>query len=484
MSPSGDAPEFLDDDPFDESWPRPPRRRRVRLGLRARVTVAFALGALLLSFALSALSYGLVRKHLLDQRETSAVRETYANAQLARDGLRTSDADIPRILSSLQAPTGSPSVLSYDDRWFSSSPLQVSRDSLPSGLRLIVQSGSPARQAYRVGGGARLAVGVPIPLVQATYFEIFSLEEVDRTLSFLGYALLGAGLATTVAGAAVGRWASTRLIRPVAEVAEAAALIAGGRLETRLEEVDDSDLATLVSSFNSMVDALQIRIERDARFASDVSHELRSPLTTLATSVQVLASRRDEMPERAVAALDLLVADVARFQRLVEDLLEISRFDAGVAELHLDDVRLSELVRRAVQISAAGELRVDVAPGAETLTVPADKRRLERVIANLVENAVNYGGGAVAVRLDRDGDVARVCVDDEGPGVRPEEREAVFERFFRGTAAGRRRSGGQGSGLGLSLVSEHVRLHGGRVWVEDGPGGGARFVVELPIGPG
>lgn len=466
-------------------WREPDKiaARRRRLGLRTRVTLAFAFGALLLSVALSALSYGLVRNYLLSEREESAVEETLANARLARDSLRSPEPNLPRILASLRAPTDSPALVFYDDNWFSSSPLAVSRESLPPDLRGVVARGDASRQSYRVEDGEpRLAVGLPIPLVGARYFEIFSLAELERTLDFLGFALLGAGLATTVAGAAVGRWASTRLLRPVADVAQAAAAISGGRLETRLGEVEDPDLTILVSSFNSMVDALQERIERDARFASDVSHELRSPLTTLATSIGVLSSRREEMPERSRAALDLLVADVARFQRLVEDLLEISRFDAGVAELHREEVRLGELVRRAVH--ATGDaVPVELSPGAEHLIVAVDKRRLERVIANLVENARNYGGGATRVVVDRGRSVARLAVEDRGPGVAPDEREAVFRRFFRGSASGRRRSGGQGSGLGLALVAEHVRLHGGRVWVENGEDGvGARFMVELPVG--
>jgi two-component system sensor histidine kinase MtrB len=458
---------------------------RRRLGLRARVTLAFAFGALLLSVALSSLSYGLVRNYLVQQGESAAIREAYLNAAQTRDGLRVSDADIPRILNALQNPVGSPSLVFYKENWFSSSPLAVTRDTLPPGLPEAVGKGRPYRQAYRLSGTPLLAVGLPIPLVNAQYFEVFSLDDLDRTLRFLGYALLGAGMATTVAGAAMGRWASTRLMRPVSEVAQAAGAIAGGRLETRLPPIDDADLATLASSFNSMADALQARIERDARFASDVSHELRSPLTTLATAAQVLEVRRDELPERARAALDLLSADVARFQRLVEDLLEISRSDAGVTELHLEEVRLGELVSRAVESAAGPDLPVVIAPGADRLSVWADKRRLERVIANLVENAAKYGGGAIRVCVEQEDSVARLAVEDAGPGVPPEEREAVFERFFRGSAAGRRRGGGQGSGLGLSLVSEHVRLHGGRVWVEDGPGGvGARFVVELPVSGG
>src|SRR5438067_1636258 len=459
------------------------RLQRPELGLRARVTMAFAGGALALSAALSGVSYGLVRTYLVDQTDTAALRATFVNADLTRDGLGSAPVNIPRILASLQDPDGSPSLLFYDDRWFSSKPLAIGRESLPAPFRQAVNAGKPSRQTYRLKDGTtRLAIGVPLPGVAATYFEVFNLDQLDHTLRFLGFALLGAGLATTVAGAAVGRWASTRLLRPVADVAQAAAAVAGGRLETRLPDAHDADLATLTSSFNSMADALQGRIERDARFASDVSHELRSPLTTLATTVGVLASRRDELPERSRAALDLLSADVERFQRLVEDLLEISRYDAGVADLHLEDVRLTELVTRAV--ASVGGPPVELGPGAvaDGLAIQADKRRMERVIANLVENAARYGGGATRVIVDAGHHVARVAVDDEGPGVAPEEREAIFERFFRGSAAGQRRGGGQGSGLGLSLVSEHVRLHGGRVWVEDNPvGTGARFVLEIPL---
>src|SRR5438067_112962 len=458
------------------------RLQRPELGLRARVTMAFAGGALALSAALSGVSYGLVRNYLVDQTDTAALRETFVNADLTRDGLGSAPVNIPRILASLQDPDGSPSLLFYDERWFSSKPLAIGRESLPAPFRQAVNGGKPSRQTYRLAGTTRLVIGLPLPGVSATYFEVFNLDPLDHTLRFLGFALLGAGLATTVAGAAVGRWASTRLLRPVAEVAQAAAAVAGGRLETRLPVSDDADLATLTGSFNSMADALQARIERDARFASDVSHELRSPLTTLATTVGVLASRRDELSERSRSALDLLTADVERFQRLVEDLLEISRYDAGVADLHLEDVSLTELVIRAV--ASVDGPPVELGPGArdDGLALEADKRRMTQVIKNLVENAARYGGGATRVIVDAGHYVARVAVDDEGPGVAPEEREAIFERFFRGSASGQRRGGGQGSGLGLSLVTEHVRLHGGRVWVEDNPVGvGARFVVEIPL---
>ena len=153
---------------------------------------------------------------------------------------------------------------------------------------------------------------------------------------------------------------------PVADASEAAKAIAGGRLETRLAPTDDPDLGVLASSFNDMAAALQQRVERDARFASDVSHELRSPLMTLSASIDVMEARRDEMPERAQAALDLLVSDVARFRGLVEDLLEISRFDAGAIRLHLEDLRVSQFVRNAVAVSSAPDARGrDDGPGRE-----------------------------------------------------------------------------------------------------------------------
>ena len=444
--------------------------------------MAFALGALALSTILSVLTYGLVRSNLLQQRQASAVTQAYVNARVVRDGLRApAGGSLTRVLGSLESQGRGGVVLHVEDRWFASS-LVIGRDTLPPALRSAVQGGRPAHQRFDSGGEPWLAVGVPIPRVQAEFFEAFSLAEVDRTLEVLGYSLAGAALLTTMAGAAVGRWASARVLRPLATVSEAAAAITGGAMHIRLSATTDKDLDPLAQSFNSMVEALSERISRDARFASDVSHELRSPLTTLATSVEVLRARRSELSERAQAAFDLLDGDVQRFRRMVEDLLEISRFDAGVAELEVVEVDVGELVHHALGRTGAGvPLRVSSEPGGAT--VLGDKRRLERVVANLVENAAAYGGGATAVGVERVDGVVRVVVDDAGPGVPPPERTQVFERFFRGSEAGRRGAGG-GSGLGLALVAEHVRLHGGRVWVEDRPAGpGARFVVELPAAP-
>ena len=467
----------------DSSLSRGRLRRPPRLGLRARLIFAFAFGALLLSGLLAALTYGLVRENLVRQRESTATRQVFFNAAIARDQLRTQDIGRTTLLEGLNSPAGSSPVL-YDGsvaEWIALT-LERSRDQIPADLRERVLAGAPARMRYRLEGQSTIAVGVPIPAVSAAYFEIVSLASLDEALESLSIALVAAALVTTLAGASIGAWGSRRVLRPLSKVSGAATAIAGGSLGTRLEGVDDPDLAPLVRSFNEMVDALQQRIERDARFASDVSHELRSPLTTLSASLEVLQSRRDEMPERAQFALDLLTADVQRFSTMVEDLLEISRMDAGVA-LDREPVRIVELVLHAVSSGGGDDdFALEIDAQSDDAIVLADKRRLVRVLANLIDNARKYGGGVDRIAVERADGAVHVAVEDKGPGVPPEDRDIVFERFSRGSGAGRR-SGSEGVGLGLALVHEHMRLHGGRVWVEDRPDGdpGARFVFELPV---
>jgi signal transduction histidine kinase len=330
-------------------------------------------------------------------------------------------------------------------------------------------------------GETQLAVGVPIESIDGAYFEIVSLGELEETLESISISLLAAAVLSTLAGAGVGWWASRRVLRPLHGIGDAAQAIATGHFETRVEASTDADLAPLAESFNEMAIALEERIQRDARFASNVSHELRSPLMTLAASIEVMQNQRDDMPPRARAALDLMVADIERFQQLVEDLLEISRFDAGVMYLDLEEVRVDELVLQAVSTSTDVDVPVDIDSDLAGVVVKADKRRLSRVIANLLDNAAKYGDGATRVELRKRGDAVLIAVEDDGPGVPADDREAIFHRFNRGSSAGHRR-GIDGVGLGLSLVAEHIRLHGGSVWVEDRADGqeGARFVIELP----
>jgi two-component system sensor histidine kinase MtrB len=465
--------------------------RWLGIGLRARVTFLFGLGALLLSASMGGLSYFSARHFLVSERESAALHEAYGNAVLVRSALHLGTKGYDQLLASLDSVAGTHSVLLVHTRPYAS-PLDAT-SSVPGGLRALVESGTPAVQNVSLGGSPEIVVGIPIPSVSAAYFEIFDVSDLAHTLTVLALALAAAGLVTTMLGAALGRSASVRSLRPLTGVSRAAVAIAGGQLDTRLPAVtDDPDLAGLTRSFNAMVDQLQERIEREERFSSDVSHELRSPLTTLSATLDVLEAHEEELSPRSRAALMLLGADLRRFQRMVSDLLEISRTDTGSADVSPEVVQAGELVTRSVSSSMrtvppgveAPLVEVDEAVTNTQLSV--DKRRFERVMVNLLENAALYGGGATRVaaepgpiRADGRGTIW-VSVEDNGPGLEPAERTRVFERFYRGQVSGRRGTS-TGTGLGLSLVAEHVRLNGGRVWAEAAPSGGARFVVELPI---
>jgi signal transduction histidine kinase len=452
-----------------------------RLGLRARITLAFAIGALLLAALMSGTTWALTRENLVNQRVDSAMVLVFQDARTVQGRVANPDTDQQALLASLSTARGARPILYYDDKYVPLTP-EFGQDALPAELRDTVIAGHAARMRFDLRGEMQLAIGIPLPQAHAAYFEIVSLDDVQSTLEALGVSLIGASLVTTLAGAALGWWAARRALRPLTSVSTAAEALASGRLDTRLEPSVDPDLRPITASFNDMAQALQDRIEQDGRFASDVSHELRSPLMTLAASIEVLSNQRDDLPERAQAALDLMVADIDRFQQLVEDLLEISRFDAGVARLELEEVHLAELVMQAVSHSSEVDVPVDVDAALAGVVVHADKRRIVRVIANLLDNARKYGGGATSVALRRVDDGIQIAVEDRGPGVPAEDRQVVFHRFARGQLAGRRGSS-DGVGLGLSLVAEHVNLHGGKVWVEDRTDGeeGARFVVELPV---
>lgn len=469
--------------------PSPVRRRRLpplrhRLGLRTRLTLMFAIGAGVLSAVLSVATFGLTRENLLTQREETAVSQALANAQRVgnRLGTDTDPKAVEQVLASLPAPEGAQPVLLFRGEWFARNNIEFGSDDIPDSLRASVTRDQAARMRTDLRGGPYLVTGVPVPSLGAEYFEGASLADLRRTLDGLAISLLGAAALTTIVGGVIGFWASRRLFAPLLDVGRAAEAIAGGRLDTRLPLGTDPDLDLIAAPFNDMAQALESRLERDARFASEVSHELRSPLMTLSATVEVLENSREEMPDRAQTALVLLSADVDRLQQLVEDLLEISRFDVGAIKLHLEEVLVVEMVIQAVSVLGGGGVPVRYEPELGEVVVRVDKRRFGRVIANLLDNAAKYAGGATAVTLTLDGDAVRIAVEDRGAGVPPEDRPIIFDRFSRGSESGNR-STDSGVGLGLALVDEHVRLHGGTVWVEDRLDGepGARFVVELPV---
>ncbi len=443
------------------------------LGLRARVTSVFTLGALGLSMALAVATYELTRTSLLEERERSAVRAAYFDAALINQGLGGAEPDLAQVLRNLDTGEARRPLIRRDGTWFARTADDGLTSAVPPRLQRLVEVGTPAVQLVRVRAEPAVVVGVPLA-DGAGYFEVTALSELRRTLYVLATVLALVALVTTLAGAAVGWWASRLVLRPLADVASAAGSIASGDFTARVARDRDPDLDRLAVAFNRMVDEVSVRSETDRRFAADVSHELRSPLQTLSAATSVLDRRRGALDGRSAAAVALLAAEVARFESLVTDLLELAKSDQQAERRPVDVGALSRSIVEARQLPP-GLLEVSGEPH----ELDIDPRRYERLLVNLIDNAAKHGGGVARIGLTVDGDALRLEVDDVGGGVPVEERDLIFHRFARGRAASAR-GGSEGTGLGLALVLQHVQAHRGTVHVTDRPGGGARFVVTLP----
>ncbi len=431
---------------------------------------------MVISTSLAAAAYLTMSTSLVADREEAGTRQAFINARLLRARLDPPPQDVGALLAGLEAGPSGGSLLELGGQWYSSS-LDLERSRLPGPLRALVEQGEAGTQRITGPDGVELAVGVPVGTVDARYYEVTSFAETEAALTTMRTVLAVGALIATAVGAIVGVVLSGRILRPLRDVAGVARRIVSGTADARLDASGDADLQPLTDAFNEMLDALDERVLREAAFASDVSHELRGPLTTLSAAVHVVNRRRDDLPDDVVESVDALDEQVQAFNELVLDLLEISRFDAGTARL---EARPIDLVRFCEEVVADKGLDVPVEhTGSERKECPVDPRRLQQALSNLLDNAERYAGGATRIGVVSRGDEVRIEVDDEGPGVPPPERESVFNRFVRG-AVGRRAGSPSGTGLGLALSRRHVELHGGRLRVEDRPGGGARFVIELP----
>lgn len=458
------------------------RRRFTRLS--TRVTLFFGAMALLGGIGLAVATFFFARNSLLDQRVVAAQRTAIDHALDVRSALDT-DPDpelVARAVQDLDTETDGFAVLLPPD-FLTNGRAIVSRSGfstadLPDALLEAAANDEYVQQIYEDADGApMLGISIHIRAWDVGYVETFPLATTENTLRALATALIvGAGLATVVA--TFFGWSTSRqLLRPISRVADAAEKIASGTLGARLDDESDPDLNRLAGSFNHMADAVQERIEREQRFASDVSHELRSPITALTAAVEVLDARRTDLPERTQQALDVVVSQVRRFDDMVIDLLELSRLEAGAQDLHPESVDIVELCDRVSQRFGYGELPIEVHRRANRRAL-VDRVRFERILGNLLDNATHHAGGPVRIAIEPSSErkSVQVVVEDNGPGVAASERTRIFERFARGSAARNR----IGTGLGLALVAEHAAALGGEAWVEDRPGGGARFVVRIP----
>ena len=332
--------------------------------------------------------------------------------------------------------------------------------------------------------GPRLLIGTPITSTgldlgrTPSGIEVYvvrDLSDVARQVDALvGTAALTSAAALPVA-VLLALVAARGVLRPVRRVRDTAAALAGGDLSARISTGGADELAELGETVNHMADSVQEVLAEQRRFVADVSHELRTPLTTLTAVVEVLAESADDRQPMARESAELAVAETERLVALVEDLMEVSRFDAGMARLRAEPVEVPDAIRDCLRARGwLDEVRLDLP---EHLSATLDRRRLDVIVANLVGNALRHGAPPVRVALREVGDRLEIEVTDHGPGLSPEALAHVFDRFYKADSA---RPRSPGSGLGLAISLANARLHGGDLVAGNAEGGGARFVLRLP----
>lgn len=370
-------------------------------------------------------------------------------------------------------------------------------DQIPKSLRDFVKAGQVSYQYSTVRtesfAGPALLIGTPtlshVPNLEL--YLIFPLNSEENTITLVRGTMATGGLVLLVLLAGIALLVSRQVVLPVRSASRIAERFAEGHLSERMPVRGEDDMARLAVSFNDMAESLQRQITNleefgnlQRRFTSDVSHELRTPLTTVRMAADLIHDHSEELDPALRRSTELMVNELDRFETLLNDLLEISRHDAGVAELSVEAVDLRSTVNSALgnvghlADEAGIELMVNL-PDHEVIA-EVDPRRVERILRNLIANAIDHAEHKpVRIRMAADEDTVAVTVRDYGVGLRPGEEKLVFSRFWRSDPSRVRRSGG--TGLGLAISIEDARLHQGRLEAWGEPGKGACFRLTLPL---
>jgi two-component system sensor histidine kinase MtrB len=489
-------------------------RARWRSSLYLRVVATTLALSMLVVVVLGQILIGRITSGLLDAKQRASLVEAQAGVNQARalvaasgeDDAATAAGVLAQVLVLLsQGGHGTPRL--YDVLMLSSSPAfqqrgssPMSEDSVPDQLRNVIQTEGVQASTFTeitYTDGRRavpgFAVGAPLAvpgLGTAELYYLFPLTQEQQTLDLVRRTLLFAGLVLVLLLGWISWFVTRQVVDPVRYAAKIAEEFSAGHLAERMKVKGDDDLARLASSFNDMAANLQLKIGQledlsrvQRRFVSDVSHELRTPLTTVRMAADVLHEARDSFDPATARSAELLQTQLDRFESLLADLLEISRFDAGAATLDPVHADLRDTVTQVVDAVRPLAERTGTEIG---FTVPAkpmvaeyDTRRVDRILRNLLANAIEHSEGRpIEVSVGASDDAVAVGVRDHGTGLRPGESSLAFNRFWRADPARVRTIGG--TGLGLPIALEDARLHGGWLQAWGAPGDGAHFRLTLP----
>ncbi len=457
--------------------------------LRRRLTIAFVLVAGVSAGALALSSFLLVRQARLQDSLDRAESEARFRLVLTQEFVPLDAQRSAELLVSFEQ-NGQHVVLVSGGTSAASNPRFD--PALGAGLRSAVRDGELGFERVSHDGLDLLTVGARVPNADAELYFVSTESRIHDELSQLRTVLLAGWAATVALAALVGNTLARRTLEPVGRASAAARSIAEGLLDTRLPAGRGDEFGTWATSFNQMAEALQAKVAalsaaqaRERRFTADVAHELRTPVTALVAAASLLREHLDAMPPDARRPAELLTSDVVRLRRLVDELMEISRLDAGSEAVRCEPVALGPLIDAVVASRGWKSLVTRTGPD---ITVTSDARRLERVLANLVSNAVEHGGAEqsgvdarggspVMVQVIGHGALVEVRVADRGPGIAPEHLPHLFDRFYKADPS---RAAG-GSGLGLAIARENAVLLGADLTVRSEPGGGTEFYLVMPV---
>lgn len=441
--------------------------------LRSKTVATGTLVALAISVLASASTYFLSRTYMLNQRVDTSRAQVLSAAKLFTKNLSASNVPLDSLLDASRVLPGSLALLRQGDDWITSG-IGASEADIPASLRSALDESRAASQISPLNGRPAVVVGFPIIAESTTWFVAFiPLTELDRTLGVLRLALVIGSILATIGGAVIGAWLSRRVMEPLHDVSNTALVISQGDLDVRAPTPTEPDLAQIARSFNTMAQSLQDRIKREARFGAMVSHELRSPLTVIKGATEIIDAKRDELPERAQMGLDLLKERVSAFERILNDLIEISRYEVGTIEPALESRNLPLLLETLAAKFGLDPRILTV----DDVEVSVDVKRFQQIFDNITRNADLYANGLVRITSEVVDNVVYIHFDDSGIGIPAAERERVFEPFVRGL----QHSAVKGSGLGLAIAMEHAKIMKGKLSVTSNPEGGARFTLSLPI---